>query len=57
MTPYRREYQRKVVSFYSDDETNAKIVAECERTGENRSEFIRRIINEWAQAHQTQTPG
>lgn len=45
--PKAHKYQEKVVAFYSDAETRAIIDAECERTGENRSECIRRIVAEW----------
>jgi len=49
---YRREYQRKVESFYTDAPTRAIMSAEQLRTGENRSELFRRIVAEW-QATQT----
>lgn len=41
---YKRVYQRKVISFYLTPELVAMIDAEARRTGENRSEIMRRII-------------
>jgi len=41
---YKRHYQRKVISFYSDEETTVALDAVCERTGMNRSEAIRQAI-------------
>jgi hypothetical protein len=55
--PKAKKYQEKVIAFYGDDITRAIISAEARRTGENKSELLRRIVREWAVAYQTQTPG
>jgi len=51
--PKAFKYQERVVAFYSDKPTRDIIEAECERTGENRSAVIRRIIFEWNVTQET----
>jgi hypothetical protein len=44
-------YKQNVTVFYGSPETTAIVNAEMERTGENRSAVIRRIIAEWSRAN------